>query len=137
MSTTTPTMIFVNLPAKDVAASGAFFSKLGYEINPQFSTDDCVCVVISDTIIVMLLSESRFADFTDRPVADARQTTESIIGLSAPSREAVDELADNALAAGGSAHQEAKDEGYMYGRSFCDLDGHIWEVMWMDPAAVA
>ena len=134
---TSPTMIFVNLPAKDVAASGAFFSKLGYEINPQFSTDDCVCVVISDSIIAMLLSESRFSDFTDRPIADATQTTESIIGLSAPSREAVDELADNALAAGGATHQEAKDEGYMYGRSFCDLDGHIWEVMWMDPAAVA
>jgi uncharacterized protein len=135
--TTSPTMIFVNLPVKDVAASGTFFSKLGYPINPQFSTDDCACVVISDTIVTMLLSEQRFSDFTDRPLADATRMTEAIICLSAPSRAAVDELADNALAAGGAAHQDAKDEGFMYGRSFCDLDGHIWEVMWMDPAAVA
>lgn len=134
---TRPTMIFVNLPVKDVAASGTFFSKLGYEINPQFSDTDCTCVVISDTIVAMLLSERRFSDFTNRPVADATKVTEAIICLSAPSREAVDELADNALAAGGSTGQDPVDEGYMYGRSFCDLDGHIWEVMWMDPAAVA
>ena len=134
---TPPTMIFVNLPVKHVAASGTFFSKLGYPINPQFSTDDCACVVISDTIVTMLLNEQRFSDFTDRPLADATRVTEAIICLSAPSREVVDELADNALAAGGTAHQDAKDEGFMYGRSFCDLDGHIWEVMWMDPAAVA
>ena len=136
-SATPPTMIFVNLPVKDVAASGTFFSKLGYEINPQFSTDECACVVISDTIYAMLLSVPRFSDFTSKPVADASQTTEAILCLSAPTREAVDELADNALAAGGSGAHDAIDEGYMYGRSFQDLDGHIWEVMWMDPAAVA
>ena len=134
---TSPTMIFVNLPVKDVAASGTFFSKLGYEINPQFSTHECACVVISDTIYAMLLSIPRFADFTPRPVSDATATTEAILCLSAPSRGAVDELVDSALAAGGSTAREAVDEGFMYGRSFCDLDGHIWEVMWMDPAAVA
>ena len=132
-----PTMIFVNLPVKDVARSGTFFSKLGYEINQQFSTEDCACVVISDTIYAMLLSEQRFADFTTKPVVDATRQTEAILCLSAPSREAVDTLADNALAAGGSGSQAAEDEGYMYGHSFQDLDGHIWEVMWMDPAAVA
>lgn len=132
-----PTMIFINLPVKDVARSGTFFSKLGYQINAQFSTQDCACVVISDTIIAMLLSESRFADFTTKQVADAATHTEAILCLSAPSRQAVDELADNALAAGGSASTDPIDQGYMYGRSFCDPDGHIWEVMWMDPAAVA
>ncbi|MDR3032107.1 MAG: VOC family protein [Kitasatospora sp.] len=129
-------MIFVNLPVADVQASQKFFTELGYTINPQFSTDDCACVVISDTIIAMLLGKQRYADFTDKEISDATRTSEVLLCLSAESREKVDELADRALAAGGTESREAMDYGHMYGRAFDDLDGHTWEVMWMDPAAV-
>ncbi|MFI0964595.1 VOC family protein [Streptomyces sp. NPDC021080] len=129
-------MIFVNLPVSDVAASRKFFTELGYSINPQFSTDDCACVVISDTIIAMLLGKQRYADFTKKEIADATKTSEVLLCLSAESREKVDELVDAAIAAGGSGTGEAQDQGFMYGRAFDDLDGHTWEVMWMDPAAV-
>ncbi|MEU4168211.1 VOC family protein [Streptomyces sp. NPDC026665] len=129
-------MIFVNLPVSDVAASRKFFTELGYSINPQFSTDDCACVVISDTIIAMLLSRQRYADFTKKEIADATTTSEVLLCLSAESRAKVDELVDAAIAAGGSGSGEAQDQGFMYGRAFDDLDGHTWEVMWMDPAAV-
>ncbi|MEE1728402.1 VOC family protein [Streptomyces microflavus] len=129
-------MIFVNLPVKDLATSKGFFEKLGYGINPQFSDDKTACVVLSDTIFVMLLTEPRFKDFTKKDIADASRTAEVILALSADSREKVDELADAALAAGGSPAGETQDLGFMYGRSFQDPDHHIWEVMWMDPAAV-
>ncbi|MET8637515.1 VOC family protein [Streptomyces sp. NPDC004096] len=129
-------MIFVNLPVADVEASKKFFTELGYTINPQFTTDDCACVVISDTVIAMLLSKQRYADFTQKEIADATKTSEVLLCLSAESRAKVDELVDRALAAGGSGTREAVDHGSMYGRAFDDLDGHTWEVMWMDPAAV-
>ncbi|MFE6553784.1 VOC family protein [Streptomyces sp. NPDC057746] len=129
-------MIFVNLPVADVEASKKFFTELGYTINPQFTTDDCACVVISDTVIAMLLGKQRYADFTQKEIADATKTSEVLLCLSAESRAKVDELVDRALAAGGSGTREAVDHGYMYGRAFDDLDGHTWEVMWMDPAAV-
>ncbi|MEU0040310.1 MULTISPECIES: VOC family protein [unclassified Streptomyces] len=129
-------MIFVNLAVNDVDASKKFFTELGYTINPQFSTDDCACVVISDTIVAMLLSKQRYADFTKKEIADPSRTSEVLLCLSAESREKVDELCDKALSAGGSGTREAQDHGYMYGRSFDDPDGHTWEVMWMDPAAV-
>ncbi|MEV0182862.1 VOC family protein [Streptomyces sp. NPDC050625] len=129
-------MIFVNLATNDVDAAKKFFTELGYSINPQFSTDDCACVVISDTIIAMLLSKQRYADFTKKEIADSTKTSETLICLSAESREKVDELVDKAIAAGGSATGETQDQGFMYGRAFDDLDGHTWEVMWMDPAAV-
>ncbi|MFE5368391.1 VOC family protein [Streptomyces mirabilis] len=129
-------MIFVNLAVNDVDTSKKFFTELGYTINPQFTTDDCACVVISDTIIAMLLSKQRYADFTKKEIADATKTSEVLLCLSAESREKVDELCDKALAAGGSGTREAQDHDFMYGRAFDDLDGHTWEVMWMDPAAV-
>ncbi|MEU2771801.1 VOC family protein [Streptomyces sp. NPDC007162] len=129
-------MIFVNLATDDVAASRKFFTELGYTINPQFSTDDCACVVISDTIIAMLLSKQRYADFTKKEIADSTKTSEVLICLSAESREKVDELVEKAVAAGGTANDDVQDQGFMYGRSFEDLDGHSWEVVWMDPAAV-
>ncbi|WP_405915988.1 VOC family protein [Streptomyces sp. NBC_00728] len=129
-------MIFVNLPVSDVDTSKKFFTELGYAINPQFSTDDCACVVISDTIIAMMLSKQRYADFTKKQIADATKTSEVLLCLSAESREKVDELVDAAIAAGGSGTGEAQDQGFMYGRAFDDPDGHTWEVMWMDPAAV-
>ncbi|MCX5051378.1 MULTISPECIES: VOC family protein [unclassified Streptomyces] len=129
-------MIFVNLATDDVDASKKFFTQLGYTINPQFSNDECACVVISDTIIAMLLSKQRYADFTKKEIADPTKTSEVLICLSAESREKVDELVNKAVAAGGTANADVQDHGYMYGRSFDDLDGHSWEVVWMDPAAV-
>jgi predicted lactoylglutathione lyase len=129
-------MIFVNLPVADVDTSKKFFTELGYTINPQFTTDDCACVVISDTIIAMMLSKQRYADFTKKQIADSAKTSEVLLCLSAESREKVDELVDKALAAGGSTSGETQDHGFMYGRAFDDPDGHTWEVMWMDPAAV-
>jgi predicted lactoylglutathione lyase len=129
-------MIFVNLPVADVDTSKKFFTELGYTINPQFTTDDCACVVISDTIIAMMLSKQRYADFTKKQVADSTKTSEVLLCLSAESREKVDELVDSAIAAGGTATGETQDHGFMYGRAFDDPDGHTWEVMWMDPAAV-
>ncbi|MFF9899779.1 MULTISPECIES: VOC family protein [Streptomyces] len=128
-------MIFVNLAVADVEASKKFFTELGHTINPQFSTDDCACVVISDTIVAMLLAKPRYQEFTGKEIADATKTSEVLLCLSAESREKVDEIVDKALAAGGTAGR-TQDYGSMYGRSFDDLDGHTWEVMWMDPAEV-
>ena len=131
------TAIFVNLPVSDLERSKAFFTALGYSINPTFSDDSCASVVFSDTIYAMLLTEARSKDFTPRAIADARTTTEAILCLGAESREKVDELADAALANGGSPVLDAQDHGFMYGRGFADPDGHIWEVMWMDPAVAS
>ncbi|MFE0704494.1 VOC family protein [Streptomyces sp. NPDC058872] len=134
-----PQMIFVNLPVKDLDASKAFFEKLGYAINPQFTDETAACVVISDTIFAMLLTEEKFLSFTapGKGVSDATANSEVLITLSAESREAADELADAALVAGAAPAKEPMDMGFMYSRSFSDLDGHHWEVFWMDPKAVA
>lgn len=129
------TMIFVNLHVKDLPKSREFFGKLGYNFNDQFSDENAACLVIDDNICVMLLVEPFFKTFTKKEIADTSKTTEVLVALSADSREQVDELVDAALAAGGQAASDANDQGFMYGRSFEDLDGHIWEVMWMDPQA--
>ncbi len=131
-----PQMIFVNLPVKDLKASTAFFEALGFSKNSQFSDDNASSMVISDTIFVMLLTEPFFKGFTKKDIADSTRSTEAMIALSADSRDAVDELADKALATGGQAATDPQDHGFMYGRSFYDLDGHHWEVMWMDPSAI-
>ncbi|MFE1228302.1 VOC family protein [Streptomyces sp. NPDC058745] len=133
-----PQMIFVNLPVKDLEASKSFWTELGYSFNPQFSDDTTACLVISDTIFAMLLTEPRFKEFTapGKEIADATKSSEVLIALSAESREKVDALADGALAAGGSPAKDPIDYGTMYGRSFSDVDGHHWEVVWMDPAVV-
>jgi predicted lactoylglutathione lyase len=131
-----PRLLFVNVAVKDVAASVAFFRALGFEFNEKFSDDNCGCMIVSDQAYVMLLAESRFTDFTTKPVADPRSVTEALLCVSADSREAVDAFAEAALAAGGAPAADAVDHGFMYGRSFQDLDGHHWEVMWMDPQAV-
>jgi predicted lactoylglutathione lyase len=128
------TQIFLNLPVKDVAAAQRFYTALGYSINPQFSGEQSAYVVISEHITAMLLSEPHFKDFTGNEIADATKTTEVIIALSAESRAAVDDLAGKALAAGGSEPKAPQDHGFMYVRSFTDLDGHHWEAAWMDPA---
>ena len=130
-----PQMIFVNLPVKDLAKSMTFFEALGFSFNPQFSDETGACMVISDTIFAMLLSHEKFAGFSPKPIADTDKTTEVLIALSRDNREAVDAIVEAALAAGGSTFSEPQDHGFMYGRAFRDLDGHVWEAFWMDPAA--
>ncbi|CAM5667344.1 VOC family protein [Streptomyces aurantiogriseus] len=129
-------MIFVNLPVNDLDASKKFFTELGYSINPQFSDENAASVVISDTIVAMLLTKPFYSTFTKKEIADSARTSEVLIALSAESREKVDELVDRALALGGSPAGETQDHGFMYGRSFDDLDGHTWEVVWMNPSAI-
>jgi predicted lactoylglutathione lyase len=134
--TTSPRLIFVNLPVADVQASIAFFGALGFAFDPRFTDDGAACMVVSELGYVMLLQRERFAEFTVKPLADADATTGALVCVSAEDRAGVDALADAALAAGGSDAKEPMDHGFMYGRSFLDLDGHHWEVMWMDPVAV-
>ena len=131
-----PTMIFVNLPVNDLDASKEFFTKLGYKINQQFTDEKASCIVISDTIYLMLLVKPFFKSFTSKEIIDASSGTETILALSADSRQGVDDLVDRAIATGAGTSQEPMDEGFMYSRSFADPDGHLFEVMWMDPAAV-
>ena len=128
-------MIFVNLAVDDLEASKKFFTELGYSINAQFSDETAASVVISDTIVAMLLTRQKYAQFTKKEIVDATKSSEVLLGLSAESREKVDELVEKAVAAGGSVTGETQDYGFMYGRAFDDLDGHTWEVIWMDPAA--
>jgi predicted lactoylglutathione lyase len=125
--------IFVNLPVKDLPASRKFFDALGYSFNPDFSNDKGACMVVSENIYVMLLTEPFFATFTRKTVADAKQSTEVLICLSAASRAAVDALVEKAWKAGGTVTSEPQDHGFMYGHGFADLDGHQWEVMYMEP----
>ena len=128
-------MIFVNLPVKDLASAQAFYEAIGATNNPQFTDDTAACMVFSDTIHVMLLTYDKFAQFTPRPIADAHQSSEVLICISADSREEVDRMTEAALAAGGLEPRDRQDYGFMYSRSFEDPDGHIWEPMWMDLAA--
>ncbi|RSS62868.1 glyoxalase [Streptomyces sp. WAC07061] len=129
-------MIFVNLPVKDLDATKAFWEKLGYSFNPQFTDHTAACMVVSDSIFAMLLTEEKFKEFATKPVADASKTTEVMVALSADSREKVDEVVDAAVAAGAVEPRPVMDLGFMYGRAFEDLDHHVWEFVWMDPAAV-
>ncbi len=124
--------IFVNLPVKDLKRSVEFFTKLGYTFNPQFTDENATCMIISDTIYVMLLVEPFFQTFTKKQIANAKTTTESIICLSAESRDAVESMIGKAVAAGGAKPKEIKDEGWMCYGAYEDLDGHIWEIMYMD-----
>lgn len=128
-------MIFVNLPVKDLNKSVAFFTKMGYEFNPQYTDENATCMIISEHIFAMLLVEDFFKTFTNNAIADATKTTEVIVGLSAESRAQVDELVDKALAAGGTQPKDPQDHGFMYTRSFQDLDGHLWEIIYMDESA--
>lgn len=131
------TSIFVNLPVKDLEKSKQFFSKLGYTFNQQFTDEKAACIVISDTIYAMLLSEPFFKGFIpNKEIADTTKTKEVLTALSTDSRQQVDDMADKAIAAGGKQFREPEDHGFMYARSFEDLDGHVWEVIWMDPGHV-
>jgi predicted lactoylglutathione lyase len=127
--------IYVNLPVKNLPRSKEFFGSLGFSFNPQFTNDQAACMVVSDTIYVMLLVESFFQSFTNKPIADATKTTEVLICLSCNSRAEVDGLVAKAVAAGGKTPRPPQDHGFMYGHAFEDLDGHIWELMYMDAAA--
>jgi hypothetical protein len=128
-------MIFVNLPVADLAAATAFYEAIGATNNAMFTDETAACMIFTDVIHVMLLTHDKFAQFTPKRIADAKETSEVLICISADSREAVDDITDKALAAGGREPREKQDHCFMYGRSFEDLDGHIWEPMWMDMEA--
>lgn len=132
-----PRMIFVNLPVKDLAASRGFFTALGFTFNDQFSDDKAACVVLADNIFVMLLREDFFATFVNGEIADASTSTEVLNCLSASSRAEVDDLVRRAVEAGGKPWMDTFSDGPMYGASFQDLDGHVWEVMHMDTEEAA
>ncbi|MBK9457430.1 MAG: VOC family protein [Bacteroidetes bacterium] len=129
------TQIFINLPVKDLQKSIGFFTHLGFNFNPQFTDETATCMIISENIYVMLLIESRFQEFTKKPVSDAKTSIEVTICLDAESREAVDTMVKNAVDAGGRIYADPMDHGWMYGHSFEDLDGHQWEVAYMDITA--
>ena len=129
-------MIFVNLPVADLARSTAFYQAIGAGKNEQFCDATASCMVLSDTIHVMLLTHDKFRQFTPKKIADAKSSSEVLICISAESRNAVDDMVGQAKAAGGVLDPgPQQDFGFMYGRSFEDPDGHIWEVMWMDSEA--
>lgn len=129
------TKIFVNLPVKDLNRSIDFFTKLGYTFNPQFSDENATCMIIGENIFAMLLVEARFKDFTKKAISDATKNTEVLIALDAESREKVDEMVKKAVDAGGSIYIDPQDHGWMYAHSYADLDGHQWEIVWMDENA--
>ncbi len=129
-------MIFVNLPVSDLATARAFYTGLGFTVNETFSDESCACIVVSDTIFVMLLNHTRFADFITGSVHADPSRTEVINCLSAESRDEVDELYRKALANGGKPWLDKMEEGPMYGHSFTDPDGHVWEVLYMDMSQV-
>ncbi len=136
MSTAISRKVFVNLPVTDLSRSIAFFTELGFTFDERFTDDEATCMIISDEAFVMLLVQERFKEFTTKAVCDATTHTEAILALTADSRNEVDVFADTALAAGGQPANEPMDMEFMYGRSFCDPDGHLWEVFYMDPTAL-
>ncbi len=130
------TKIFVNLPVKNLNKSIEFFTKLGFKFNPQFTDETATCMIVANDIFVMLLTEDKFKIFTLKEICDAKKYTEVLVCLSSESREKVDEMVRKAVAAGGTTYNEPQDHGFMYGHGFQDLDGHIWEIMHMDPSAI-
>lgn len=127
-----PSKVFINLPVKDLGRSVEFFTNMGFQFNPQFSDDKAGCMVVSDRIFVMLLTESYFKTFIDTSLCDANQQTEVLIALDANSVDEVKEFISKALSLGGRIYAEPKDHGFMYQHSFADLDGHKWELVYMD-----
>lgn len=127
-------MLFVNIPIANAAASRKFFDHLGFSFNDQFCDENTLCMAINEQSWVMMLEEDRFRGFIADDIADTSKNREVLLCVSADSRDGVDELTDAALAAGGVDWMPAQELGFMYGRSFRDLDGHVWEVSWMDPS---
>ena len=130
------TKIFVNLPVKNLDKSIEFFTQLGYTFNLQFTDETATCMIISDDIFVMLLTEAKFKTFTPKAICDATKSTEVLVCLTCESREQVDELVRKAVTAGGTTYNEPQDHGFMYGHGYQDLDGHIWELIYMEPSAI-
>ena len=128
--------IFVNLPVKDLKKSMAFFGKLGFTFNTQFTDETAACMVVSEDIYAMLLTHDKFKNFTPKQICDATTSTEVLVCLSASNRDEVNELVRKAVAAGGTTYNEPQDYGFMYGHGFQDLDGHIWELAFMEPSAI-
>ncbi|WP_078434050.1 VOC family protein [Metabacillus halosaccharovorans] len=128
--------IFINLPVKDVKNSTSFFRSLGFEFNAQFTTDNTASMIISDNIFALIMTEDRFKEFSKKEIVDSTTSAEAILCLSADSREQVDELVNKAVASGGKISNDPQDHGFMYGWGFQDLDGHIWEVVYMDESAM-
>jgi len=128
--------IFVNLPIKDLNKSVDFFTKLGFEFNPQFTDEKATCMIIGPNIFAMLLVEQYFQTFIDKEISDPSKTAEVILTLSAESREQVDEIVNKALEAGGKPAKDPIDHGFMYNWSFQDIDNHLWELVYMDPSAI-
>ena len=131
------TKIFVNLPVKNLDKSINFFTELGFGFNPQFTDATATCMIVADDIFVMLLTEEKFRTFTPKQICDTTKSTEVLVCLSAQSRENVDDMVRKAIAAGGSTHSEPQDHRFMYGHGFQDLDGHNWELMFMETGAVS
>jgi predicted lactoylglutathione lyase len=128
--------IFVNLPVKDLNKSMDFFRKVGFEFNAQFTDTTAACMIVSEDIYVMFLTENKFKSFTPKQICDAAKSTEVLVCLSAASRDEVNELVRKAVAAGGKTYKEPEDHGFMYGHGFQDLDGHIWELAFMESSAM-
>ena len=124
--------IFVNLPVADLQASIAFFTRLGFSFNPDFTDDTATCMIVGENIFAMLMVRERFAGFAPHPPADARAVTEVLLALQLESREAVGAMVAQAVAAGGNTYSEPQDHGFMFQHGFQDLDGHVWEVFQMD-----
>jgi len=124
--------IFVNLPVRDLNKSIQFFTKMGFRFNPKFTDQNATCMIINDTIFAMLIVEKVFKTFTPKKISNAKENTEVLLALSVESKKEVDSIMSKALAAGGKEPREAQDHGWMYGRSIEDLDGHIWEIFYMD-----
>ena len=130
------TKIFVNLPAKDLNKTIEFFTKLGFKFNPQFTDENASCMIVGEDIFVMLLVEKFFKTFTQKEICDTSKNTEVIVALSVEGREKVDKMINKAIEAGGREYREPQDHGWMYGRSFEDINGHIWEIIYMDKSAL-
>jgi uncharacterized protein len=130
------TKIFVNLPVKDLNKAIGFFTQLGFSFNQQFTDETATCMIVTDDIFVMLLTVEKFKTFTPNEICDAKKYTEVLVCLSLESRPRVDEMVRKAVAAGGATYNEPQDHGFMYGHGFQDLDGHIWELIYMEPDAV-
>lgn len=131
-----PKMIFVNLPVANLSKSFEFYEQIGAKNNPQFTDDTAACMVISDTIFVMLLTHEKFNSFTSRAISDAHKSAQMILALSEDSKEDVDARVKASSSLGTADPNPKQDLGFMYSRSFADPDGHLWEVLWMDPQAV-
>jgi len=128
--------MFLNIPVKDLNKSIDFYTKVGFSFNQQFTDENATSIIISDDILVMLLREDFFKNFTNKPIAKAKESTEVLISISAESREEVDEIVGLAIAAGGASPIPTQDHGWMYGRNFEDPDGHIWEISYLDMNAL-